>query len=76
MQVFELGVTVLKKRKTNPGVQLNGILAQMKGDMDIAVFRSILCLSRTDCLYTSTKNTPVDLYDEDIKSISQFEHSL
>ena len=62
-QVFELGETVLKKkRKTNPGVQLNGILAQMKGDMDIAVFRSILCLSHTDCLYTSTKNTPVDLW--------------
>ena len=35
-----------KKRKTNPGVQLNGILAQMKGDYDIAVFKSILCLSQ------------------------------
>ena len=49
LQVFELGVTLLKKKKgrrTPPGVQLNGILAQMKGGYDIAVFRSILCLSQ------------------------------
>ena len=32
-------------RSNRMNFRLNGISAQMKGDMDIAVFRSILCLS-------------------------------
>ena len=63
LQVFELGVTLLKKNEDEPpqGVQLNGILAQMKGAMILLFLGQFCAQVNTDCLYTCTKKTPVDL---------------
>ena len=59
LQVFELGVTVLKKKEDEPRCSTEWRFGSDERGYDIAVFRSILCLSHTDCLHTSTKNTPV-----------------